>query len=87
MAARALTAGPDERTMDRLRAIALSVHWRNTFLLAAGRIVVDRNHLVDTILNLLEDLDTNSYLAIYLHPAARIALDLLDDRFAAHRPE
>ncbi|MEU4221975.1 hypothetical protein [Actinoplanes sp. NPDC026623] len=86
MAARAVTTGPDERVMARLRAIALSAHWRNTFLLAAGRIAVDRSHLVDAILNLLEDLDTSSYLSLYLHPAARAALDLLDDRFAAPSP-
>jgi hypothetical protein len=86
MAARALTTGPDGRIMTRLRAIALSAHWRNTFLLAAGRLAMDRDHLVDEILALLEDLDTSSYLAMYLHPAAGLALDLLDDKFAAPSP-
>ncbi len=86
MAARALTTGPDEQIMARLRAIALSAHWRNTFLLAAGRLATDREYLVDPILGLLEDLDTSNYLAMYLHPAAGLALDLLDDRFAAPSP-
>ncbi|MFI7578006.1 NACHT domain-containing protein [Micromonospora sp. NPDC049497] len=86
MAARALTTGPDGGIMERLRAIALSAHWRNTFLLAAGRLATDRRHLVDAILVLLEDLDTSSYLTMYLHPAAGLALDLLDDKFAAPSP-
>jgi hypothetical protein len=86
MAARALTSGPDEQIMARLRAIALSAHWRNTFLLAAGRTAIDRNHLIDAILGLLEDLDTSSYLAMYLHPAAGLALDLLDNKFGAPSP-
>ncbi|WP_244367538.1 NACHT domain-containing protein [Micromonospora echinofusca] len=86
MAARAVTTGPDERIMARLRAIALSSHWRNTFLLAAGRLANDRDHLIDEILNMVEDIDSGSYLAIYLHPAAGLALDLLEDKFAAPSP-
>jgi hypothetical protein len=86
MAARALTTGPDDKIAPRLAMIAMAGHWRNTLLLAAGRVARDRNHLVDEILNLLENLDTSSYLALYLHPAAGLALDLLDDHFAAPSP-
>lgn len=86
MAARALTTGRDGQIMTRLREIALSAHWRNTFLFAAGRVAADRNHLVNDILNLLADLDTSSYLTMYLRPAAGLALDLLDDKFAAPSP-
>ncbi|MEV6348375.1 hypothetical protein [Actinoplanes sp. NPDC051851] len=86
MAARALTTGPDTRIVPGLAVIAMAGHWRNTLLLAAGRLARDRNHLVDELLNMLEDLDTTSYLALYLHPAAGLALDLLDDHFAAPSP-
>jgi hypothetical protein len=86
MAARALTTGDTEQVMKRLRLTALSAHWRNTWLLAAGRLARRDRHLVDRILGVLGEVGAASYLDTVLKPAADLALDLLDDRFAAPSP-
>jgi hypothetical protein len=86
MAARAVTSGADGQVMIRLKQLALSAHWRNTWLLATGRIAAARSHLVDSVILLLDEIDTESYLSLYLAPASALALDLLDDKFAAPSP-
>lgn len=86
MAAKALTSGTDVEIVTRLKRLAPSAHWRNTWLLAAGRIAAVRAYLVDGVVKLLDDMDAESYLALYLAPSADLALDLLDDKFAAPSP-
>lgn len=86
MAARALVQGPDQAVLDRLRRIAASSHWRNTWLLAAGRVAATRNHLVDPLIHLLADVDASDDLAPLLALGAELAADLLDDGFATTSP-
>lgn len=86
MAARALVQGPDRDVLDRLRHIAISSHWRNTWLLAAGRIAATREHLVDPLIHLLADVDATDDLAPLLALGAELATDLLDDGFAGTSP-
>lgn len=87
MAARAITMGTDEEVLTRLRHLAPSSHWRNTWLLATGRVAANRTHLIEKVIALLDDLDTQSFLSMYLLPGATVALDLLDDRFGAPSPK
>jgi hypothetical protein len=86
MAARALLRGDSTVVLERLRRLAPSAHWRNTWLLAAGRAFTHHEHLRDPIVTLLEDVDTDSLLAMLVAPGAQLAMDILDDDIAAQAP-
>lgn len=86
MAARALVSGDESVVLDRMRRLAPSSHWRNTWLLAAGRVAEQRDHLVDPLIGLLRALDAHDYLTVQIAPGAEFAADLLDDGFAATSP-
>jgi hypothetical protein len=86
MAARALVAGEEDRVLERLRRLAPSSHWRNTWLLAAGRIAEQREHLVDRLIGVLGTVDAADFLTLQLSPGAELAADLLDDGLAATSP-
>ena len=86
MAARALSTGPDSEVLARMRHLAPSASWRNTWLLAAGRIAATRGHLVDPLVHLLDELDASDELTMQLTLGADLATDLLDDGFAATSP-
>jgi hypothetical protein len=86
MAARALVAGDSAAVLARLRRLAPSAHWRNTWLLAAGRAFTLHEHLRDPIVTLLEDVDTDDLLAMFVAPGAQLAVDILDDDIAAQAP-
>jgi len=55
MAARALTTGPEPETVQRLHTIAPSAHWRNARLFAVGRLVTDRPHLQQQLLDMVRN--------------------------------
>ena len=63
MAARALTTGLDVDVVHNMRAIAVFDHWRNVWLLAAGRIFARREGLRDALVNTLRILDASEPLA------------------------
>jgi hypothetical protein len=86
MAAKALVTGQDSDVLARLAALAASSHWRNTWLLAAGRLAVQRDHLVDPLIGLLDGVNAQDDLSTQLLPGADLAVDLLDDGFAATSP-
>lgn len=86
MAARALVAGDGATVLERLRWLAPSAHWRNTWLLAAGRAFTLHEHLRDPIVTLLDDVDTSDLLALRVLPGARLAVDLLGDDVAVRAP-
>lgn len=86
MAARALTNAAEQVVLDRLQALAPSAHWRNTWLLAAGQIAAQRQHLTDPLITLLRSMDAQDDLAMQLAPGAELAADLLDDGFGAPSP-
>ena len=86
MAARSLFAGDEEHLLASIRALALSAHWRNTWLFAVSRIFTEREALRDQIVVLLEELDTRDPLFRQLQPGARLAIALLDEDVAAGHP-
>lgn len=83
MAARAIATGPDDEVLRRMKALAPSAHWRNTWLLAAGRIFRHSEHLRLGLVALLDEIDTDSPLAMLIVPGSRLALDMLDDDTSA----
>lgn len=83
MAAEALIDGSDAYIGRRLRSLAVSSHWRNVFLFAAGKCRLEREYLLGDISLICAELNagTPGY-----GPAARpalagsvLALDLLED--------
>lgn len=87
MAARAIVSGDDLALLRRLRLIAPAAHWRNTWLLAAGRIFVTREHLRTQVVALLREIDSEDLLAQVIRVGPGLALDLLEDDLAAKSPQ
>jgi hypothetical protein len=87
MAAEGLMEGPDEVIRDRLTEVAVSSHWRNTFLFAAGKCFAERRYLRDTIEAICFELneDTDESLRRLL-VGSELALDLLEDGPARKQP-
>jgi hypothetical protein len=86
MAGRALVSGRDNIVLDRLKETIPSIHWRNTWLFAAGRVFSQREHMRRDLIGLLEEVDTADLLRMVVAPGADLALDLLDDDLAAATP-
>lgn len=88
-AARHLTNGGFDDVADRLRTIAASPHWRNTWIFAAGRVFAqDQDHLLPRLVELVEtiDGDASHRLGKIVPIGPRLALDLLDDGMARAWP-
>ncbi|MFD6658569.1 NACHT domain-containing protein [Streptomyces parvus] len=87
MAARAITEGDDSTVMRRLQLIAHHPHWRNTWLLAVGALLLRSERFEKSILRLLEQLDTDPHRLYARYPTApALAADILEDNLAAKRP-
>lgn len=89
MAARRITTGELENVLDRLRALAPSPHWRNTWLFAAGRLFAEpQAHQHDALLELVANLDDGvaDRLSSIAPVGPYLAWDMLDDGMAASRP-
>jgi hypothetical protein len=86
MAARALVSGEDIAVIDRLREIVPSAHWRNTWLLAAGRIFAEREHMRGSLVSILGESDNSDELHLAVAPGADLALDMLEDDVALNAP-
>jgi hypothetical protein len=86
MAARALFTGGDQELLGRLKELAPSAHWRNTWLFAASRVFAQREHLRDAMITLLEDIDGDGVLAMYVVPGARLAMEMLDEDITVGQP-
>ncbi|MFE0026779.1 NACHT domain-containing protein [Amycolatopsis sp. NPDC059021] len=86
MAARAITTGPDSEVAQRLELLAPANHWRNTWLLAVGRVFADREHLRQDVVGILDSIDLNSELSRLVTPGALLAVDLLEDGVARRTP-
>lgn len=88
-AARHLTNGDFDDVAGRLKSIAASPHWRNTWIFAAGRIfALHQDHLLPRIVDLVEtiDVDAPQRLGRIVPIGPRLALDLLDDGMARAWP-
>ncbi|MFI0925124.1 NACHT domain-containing protein [Streptomyces sp. NPDC021012] len=86
MAAKALVCDDLSRTIDHLRMIAKSAHWRNTWLLAAGRIFLERPSFRDRLVNLLDEVQASDELSLFVKPGSMLAADLINDDVAARSP-
>lgn len=87
MAGLRLVDGSDEVIRSNLRLTALSPHWRNTWLFAAGKLADDGQHRRNMLLDIVERCDTDSQWPAWLCPAApELAAYLVDDGLAADRP-
>ena len=87
MAARALTEGEDADVLSRLRLAAHSPHWRNTWLLAAGHLLLTSERFEKSLIRLLRDLDNEPRRLGERYPTAPLlAADILEDNLAVTRP-
>lgn len=86
MAARALTGGDDVTVLGGLRQLLPSSHWRNTWLLAAGRLLKRREHLTDELMRMVVEYDSGSPENTLTALGAGLAGDLYLDNLAAEFP-
>lgn len=89
MAARRLTTGTLDTVLERLKTIAASPHWRNTWVFAAGRYFAEpQAHQHEGITRLVCTLDDGviGRLASIFPVGPYLAWDLIDDGMAAARP-
>ena len=89
MAARAIANGHPDAVIERLRSILPASHWRNTWMLAAGRVFTqsEHEHLRSSLISLLPETDSTDFLHMVVAPGADLAVDLLDDDIAATTPK
>lgn len=86
MASRYLTSGPEEEILGRLRLLAKSSHWRNTWLFAAAEVYGNRLHLREKILSIVMETDSRSMAEHLAKPGSVLAADMLMDNFAGDTP-
>jgi hypothetical protein len=86
MAASSITSGADTEVLDKLRTIAISTHWRNTFLLAIGRIFTDREHLRGSAVAVLREIDATDAGDGALSVGPDLALACIDEGVADRAP-
>jgi hypothetical protein len=84
-AARCLMASED--AADKLELLVPSAHWRHTWLLAAGCIFSERLYLRDAVLSRLLKADHSNAVNRLVMPGAVLAIDALQDGFAANTPK
>lgn len=83
-AARHLMSGDD--AADNLECLVPSVHWRHTWLLAAGLIFAERRNQRDLVLHRLQAADHSSEVNRLVMPGSVLAVEALTDGFAANAP-
>lgn len=90
MAARCVLDGSPEERTTRLRLIAASPHWRNTWLFAAGKILDadyprERDGLIDLVFGI--DERASHRLGAVVPVGPHLALDIIDDGMTAAHPK
>jgi hypothetical protein len=86
-AARALTSGSEAEIVARIEKLLPVAHWRNTLLLAFGRLEAHSNpQMPSTLVGICAEADASSPLALEVGPGRRLAMYLLADGFAANVP-
>jgi hypothetical protein len=89
MAARRISDAPLATLIDRLRLLAPSPHWRNTWLFAAGKMFAEpRAHEHKAVVELVETIDSDAAerLGKHIPIGPELALDILDDGMARAWP-
>ncbi|MFM9379456.1 NACHT domain-containing protein [Gordonia sp. VNK21] len=88
MAGTRLVGGADEQTRVNLEMTALSPHWRNTWLFAAGKMANDSRPRRQMLLEIVETCDDIGNWPAWLCPTGpELAANLLEDGLAADRPK
>jgi hypothetical protein len=86
MASRYLTKGLEAEIIARLRLLAGSSHWRNTWLFAAAEVFGNRPHLRAQILSIVQELDDHTMAEHLAKPGSVLAADMVMDNFAGDTP-
>ncbi|MFF7941634.1 NACHT domain-containing protein [Nocardia gamkensis] len=87
MAANAMTAGPDQQALDLLELTIPHPHWRNVWLLAAGRLFKEREYVHQHLEQVLGRGDMNGSPLLRIIPSGPVvACNVLDDGFASQAP-
>jgi hypothetical protein len=86
MAARAIVGGADEQAIAGLTLVADSPHWRNTWLLAAGKLLVTSDRFESVLADVLRSLGQSAHPFARISPAPELAADMLADGLAQRRP-
>ena len=87
LAARALTRAEGPEVLENLRPLIPSAHWRNTWLLAAGRLFTYRQGLRAQLISMLREFDNINSLSWLVRAGAELATDLLADDIAIKSPK
>ncbi|MEU2004506.1 NACHT domain-containing protein [Rhodococcus sp. NPDC019627] len=87
MTANALTAGQDDKVLKLLEITAHHPHWRNVWLLAAGRIFKEREYLHQKLVEVVQRIDSQAGPLNKITPTAPVlACNILADGFASRAP-
>ena len=88
MAAEGIMDADDATTQRRLKEVAPSIHWRNTFLFAAGKCFSERQYLRETISSICHELneDPDDPVLRRSYAGSQLALELLEDGPARRQP-
>lgn len=89
MAGLYITAETEERVRQRLILTAVSPHWRNTWMFAAGKMFAQPvRPLQESIVTIVESIDDGAHhrLSAIAPIGPRLALDIIDDGMARSRP-
>lgn len=87
LAARSMASGEKEDILERMRAARDSAHWRNIWLLAAGRIFTERPELRQNLTTLLSEPYEDAAMQQLVPSGAQVALDLLVDGIGSQAPK
>lgn len=77
MAARALTEDDDEAVLRELQQLLPATHWRNSWLLAAGRLLKQRERLATALVKIVTEYDT----AVAETPVTRLGASLAGELY------
>lgn len=79
--------GDDNEIRANLQLTALSPHWRNAWLFAAGKLATDSRHRREMLIDIVEHCDDTPNWPAWLCPAGpELAAYLLEDGLVADRP-
>ncbi|MCZ4570181.1 NACHT domain-containing protein [Rhodococcus erythropolis] len=87
LVARSMASGEKEDILERLRATRDSYHWRNIWLLAAGRIFAERPELRQSLVDVLGEHHANPAIDQIVPFGAQVAIDLLADGLGSTTPK
>ncbi|WP_103514996.1 NACHT domain-containing NTPase [Streptomyces sp. SM10] len=86
MAAREICRAPDTEVVEHLSQLAHSTHWRNTWLLAAGKIFYEHPRSRGPLLTALRELQSRGPVENLVNSGGVLAANLIDDDIASTQP-